>query len=59
MLFVWSVWWIVIAVLVLAVVGTMVAFILMDKKDRVIIEDFKKAHMLDNSEDKPKQNATE
>lgn len=58
MLFVWSVWWIVIAVLVLAVVGTMVAFILMDKKDRLIIEDFKKAHMPKN-EDEPKQNATE
>ena len=58
MLFVWSVWWIVIAVLVLAVVGTMVAFILMDKKDRVIIEDFKKAPMPKN-EDEPKQNATE
>ena len=58
MLFVWSVWWIVIAVLVLAVVGTMIAFILMDKKDRVIIEDFEKAHMPKN-EDEPKQKATE
>lgn len=45
MIFVWSFWWIVIAILVLGIIGTAVAFIMMDKKDAVLIDDFKKAHM--------------
>ena len=59
MIFVWSVWWIVIAILVVGIIGTAVAFIMMDKKDAVLIDDFKKAHMPDNSKDAPKQKATE
>ena len=37
MIFVWSFWWIVIAILVLGIIGTAVAFIMMDKKDAVLI----------------------
>ena len=51
MIFVWSVWWIVIAILVVGIIGTAVAFIMMDRKDFVLINDFKKAHMpVTNSE---------
>ncbi len=53
MTFVWSVWWIVIVLLVLGIAGSAVAFILMDKKDRAIIEDFKNQHT--STEEKPVQ----
>jgi len=42
MKFVFSGWMIVLVVLVLAIIGTVVAFVLMDKKDKVIIKDFLK-----------------
>lgn len=42
MRFVFSGWIIVLIVLVLAIVGAVVAFVMMDKKDKVIINDFLK-----------------
>jgi len=38
--FVFSFWYIVMAVLVLGIAGCIAGFILMDKKDRVIIKEF-------------------
>ena len=40
MTFVFSFWYIVMAVLVLGIAACVVGFILMDKKDRVIIKEF-------------------
>ena len=40
MTFVFSFWYIVIAVLVLGIAGCVTGFILMDKKDRIIIKEF-------------------
>ena len=42
MRFVFSGWIIVLIVLVLAIAGAVVAFVMMDKKDKVIINDFLK-----------------
>ena len=40
MTFVFSYWYIVMAVLLVGIVAAIVAFILMDKKDKVIIKEF-------------------
>ncbi len=40
MFFVYSSWYIVLAVLAVAIVGLIVTFVMMDKKDRQIIKEF-------------------
>ena len=40
MTFVFTSWYVVLAVLLVAVIGCIVAFVLMDKKDKVIINEF-------------------
>jgi len=50
MTFVYSNWYIVMAVLIVAIVALIVTFILMDKKDRVLINEFVKS-MQANSND--------
>ena len=40
MTFVFSFWYIVLAILVLGVIGLVIAFVKMDKKDRELIKDF-------------------
>ncbi len=40
MTFVFTSWYIVLAALLVAVIGCIVAFVLMDKKDKVIINEF-------------------
>lgn len=57
MKFVYSNWYIVMALLLVAIVALVVVFILMDKKDRVIIKDFVKSLNQDGKEEnnKPQQ----
>lgn len=40
MYFVYTNWYIVMAILVVAIIGLIVTFILMDKKDRALIQEF-------------------
>ncbi len=40
MYFVYTSWYIVMAILLVAIIGLIVAFVLMDKKDRIIIQEF-------------------
>ena len=40
MTFVYTSWYIVLAILALAIVGLVVAFVMMDKKDKLIIKEF-------------------
>ncbi len=44
MFFVYSSWYIVLAVLAVAIVGLIVTFVMMDKKDRQIIKEFVEAN---------------
>ena len=44
MKFVYSNWYIVMAVLLVLIIGSIVAFILMDKKDKELIKDFVKSN---------------
>ena len=50
MRFVFSGWIIVLIVLVLAIAGAVVAFVMMDKKDKVIINDFLKKAQADQEQ---------
>lgn len=43
MAFVWSYWYIVMIVLVAAIVASVIIFIKMDRKDKVLIDEFVKA----------------
>ena len=52
MIFVYSQWYIVMALLVAAIVSLIVVFIKMDKKDRVLISDFVKSMQENNEESK-------
>ena len=40
MYFVYSSWYIVMAILLVGIIGLIVAFVMMDKKDRTIIQEF-------------------
>lgn len=42
MAFVWSFWYIVVAVLAIGIIACIVCFVMMDKKDKLIISDFVK-----------------
>lgn len=53
MAFVWSVWYLVLLFLVAAVVGLIVAFIMMDKQDKVLISNFIKENSAPAQEAKP------
>lgn len=55
MAFVFSYWIIVFVLLLVAVVGLVVAFMMMDKKDRVLINDFIKSASEPQAAEEPKQ----
>ena len=55
MVFVWSYWYIVLAILLIGAIGCVVAFILMDKKDREIISSFVKDNSQPVEEKKPEK----
>ena len=42
--FVFSAWWFVLLGLILCVAGLIVGFVLMDKKDKAMIEEYKKSN---------------
>ena len=55
MKFVYSNWYIVIAVLVVLIVASIVAFVLMDKKDKQLIQDFVNMNKEEPASSEPKE----
>ncbi len=53
MYFVYSSWYIVLALLLVAIIALIVTFIMMDKKDRVLIEEFVKNSAVVDEDSKP------
>ncbi len=53
MYFVYSSWYIVLALLLVAIIALIVTFIMMDKKDRVLIEEFVKNSAVVEEDSKP------
>jgi len=57
MTFVYSHWYIVMAVLLIAIVALIVTFVLMDKKDKVLIDEFVKSMQTEPVAEKSEQPA--
>lgn len=53
MVFVWSYWYIVLAILAIGAIGCVIAFVMMDKKDRQLMHDFVKQNTQPVEEKKP------
>lgn len=54
MKFVYSNWYIVVAILLVLIVASIVTFVLMDKKDRQLIQDFVNKNKVESAPAEPK-----